>query len=269
MTVAVPKLVRRLGRRPRFGPRRLTPGERAGLVDHLGELRTRLAYSLAAFALAFAGAFVLHESIIVGINQTLPAEVPQPITFGVAEPFLTSIKVSLWAALAVSMPVWSYQLWSFVAPAVREHAQRTVVTLVAVATVLFAIGASFAYFIALPEAISFLVNYDANLYDVQIRAKDFYTFAAAVLVSMGLVFDLPIVLIGLVRMRIVRTEKLRRNRKVAIVSLTALAVLLPGVDPVLTILELIPLYLLYEATVVIATRLERRWDAQREATLAT
>lgn len=250
--------------RRRWG-RRIAADERLALVDHLGELRTRLAISIGGFALAFIGAYVVHAQMIGALNGALPAAVPEPITFGVAEPFMTSIKVSMWAALALSLPIWSYQLWAFVAPAVQQNARRTAAFLALGASVLFVCGAAFAYFVALPSAIQFLVGFDARLYDVQIRAKDFYSFAAAVLISMGLVFDLPIVLLGMVRLRVISTAKLRRNRKVAIVSLTALAVVLPGVDPVTTIMELVPLYFLYEGTLFLATRLERRWDAAREA----
>lgn len=252
-------------RRPRLAPTRLERDERAELTSHLGELRTRMVISIVAVAVTFTGAFLNHKYLIELLNQTLPPELPQPTTLGVAEGFLTSIKVSLWAGLALAFPIWAWQVWGFLAPAFDKPARRTSVAFVTAATLLFAGGVAFAWFIALPSAVQFLVAYDADLYDVQIRAKDFYTFAAAVLVSVGLVFDLPILLLGLVRVGILTTARMRKERRIAYVALTALAVVLPGVDPVLTVMELVPLMLLYEGTIIVSAVLEKRWRPETAA----
>lgn len=263
MTAGGLRLPARL-RRPRI-VRSLEHGQHADLVDHLGELRTRLLVVVAATGLAFIGAFIVHESIIEVLNRTLPPDLDQPITIGIAEPFLTSIKVSLWAAVGVAMPVILWQAWGFCAPAFDKPARRTTLGFVLVGSLLFALGAIFSYAVALPSAVNFLTGYDTELYDIQVRARDFYTFAAAVIVSIGLVFQLPVVLLALVRLRVLRAATLRRNRRIAYVSLTALAVLLPGVDPVLTLMELVPIIVLFEATLFFASRFERRWDRVREA----
>ena len=193
----------------RFMPRRLGYGEEATLVEHLGELRTRLAISLLALAVAFGVTFAFHSKLIHWLNLALPPDRRNPITLGVAEPFLTSIMVSLYAGFLVALPIILWQVWSFFAPAIREHTQRTVAGFVLMAAVLLAAGVAFGYWIALPAAVHFLTNYDSDLFNIQIRAKDYYSFAALVLLAMAVVFELPIFILGLVRLRIVTAKKLR------------------------------------------------------------
>jgi sec-independent protein translocase protein TatC len=246
-------------------PRAVEPTARLQLVDHLGELRGRLVVAFGTLVVAFAAVYTYHTELIQALNAALPAAIPEPITIGIAEPFMTSIKVSLWGAFAVSMPVLAWQAWGFVAPAVGRSSRRTVIAFTTLGTVLFAGGIAFAYTIALPSSVQFLTGFDSNLYNVQVRARDYYLFASAVLVSIGLVFQLPLVLVGLVKLRLVSTAWLRSHRKYCYLGLTALAVMLPGVDPVLTLMELGPLMVLFEATTWTAVLLERRWNRRREA----
>src|ERR671935_2280434 len=107
-------------------PRRLRHGEEATLVEHLDELRSRIFVSLGAIAIGVAVAFAFHHRLIRWLEQPLPEARRHLITLGVAEPFLTSMKVSLLAGFALAFPVILWQLWSFLAPAVEEHAQRLV-----------------------------------------------------------------------------------------------------------------------------------------------
>ena len=248
----------------RFVPRRLGYGEEATLVEHLGELRTRLAISLLALAVAFGVTFAFHSKLIHWLNLALPPDRRNPITLGVAEPFLTSIMVSLYAGFLVALPIILWQVWSFFAPAIREHTQRTVAGFVLMAAVLLAAGVAFGYWIALPAAVHFLTNYDSELFNIQIRAKDYYSFAALVLLAMAVVFELPIFILGLVRLRIVTAKKLRTSWRIGIVAVTALAVALPGVDPVTTLIELGPLLVLYFLTVAFAAVFERRWRPEAD-----
>src|SRR5712691_9923790 len=117
-------------------PRRLRHGEEATLVEHLDELRTRIFVSLGALAIGFTIAFIFRGHLLDWLNQPLPASRRRPITLGVAEPFLTSMKVSLMAGFAAALPVVLWQLWSFLAPAVEEHAERVVLMFVPLATAL-------------------------------------------------------------------------------------------------------------------------------------
>ena len=146
----------------RWLPRRLSHGEEATLVEHLDELRSRLVISLFFIVPAFALTFAFHEHIMEWLTSPLPDD-KRIVTFGVTEPFTTSVKVSLIAALAVTLPVLLWQVWSFLAPAVEPHFQRIVLLFVAVATALFACGVLFMYYVVLPRALDFLTNYDDEL----------------------------------------------------------------------------------------------------------
>src|ERR671930_564175 len=158
----------------------------------------------------------------------------QLITFGVAEPFLTSFKISLMAGIALAFPVLLWQLWSFLAPAFEESSQRIVALFVGFASVLLACGVAFGYWFVLPQALHFLTHYDDQFYDINIRARDYFSFATAVLLGVGIVFELPIFVLGLVRIGILTTYTLRHNRRLGYFVVAVIAVLLPGVDPVTT-----------------------------------
>jgi sec-independent protein translocase protein TatC len=246
-------------------PRRLEHGEEATLVEHLDELRNRIFVCLGALGLALVVTYGFHHRIVRWLNGPLPPAKRHPITFGVAEPFLTSLTVSLYAAIVIALPILLWQVWSFLAPAFEERTQRGVRWLVAIATVLTIAGILFGYYVVLPAALSFLTNYDDNLYNIQIRAKDYYSFVSLVLLAVAVVFQVPLFILGLVRIGVVSAAKLRRNWRLGIVIMTALAVALPGVDPFTTALEMVPLISLYLLSLGLAGFFERRW---RPATAA-
>jgi sec-independent protein translocase protein TatC len=239
-------------------PRRLRQGEEATLVEHLDELRTRLVISLGALTVCVVIAFVFHHTLLDWLNAPLPAERGKPITLGVAEPFFTALKVSIFAGLGLALPVLLWQFWSFFAPAVGEHAQRTVLVFVLFATVLLAAGVSFGYWVVLPKAIGFLTNFDETQFDIQIRAREYYGFVMTVLLAVGLVFQLPIFMLSLVRLGVLSTSTLRSNRRMGYFIVAIIAVLLPGIDPVSTTLQAVPLLVLYEASIWLCVLVERR-----------
>jgi sec-independent protein translocase protein TatC len=243
----------------RWLPRRLHHGEEATLVEHLDELRSRLIISLVAIVPAFLLTFAFHEQIMEWLTGPLPDD-KKLVTLGVTEPFTTSVKVSLIAALAIALPILLWQAWAFLAPAVEPHFERVVLALVAVATALFVCGVAFMYVVVLPRALDFLVSYDDELYDIQIRASYYYTFAAMTLLAGGLAFLMPIFVLGLVRLRIVTSDRLRKNRRIAFVALLCFAILLPTVDPVSLAFEVVPLVLLFELSIWLSVLMERRWD---------
>ena len=247
-------------------PRRLGHDEEATLVEHLGELRTRLVISLIAVALAFAVTYAFHDRLLHWLNKPLPPRLHgKPVTFGVAEPFVTSFMVSFYAALLIALPVILWQIWSFLAPAFEERTQRSLVGLVAFATVLAIAGIAFGYFVAMPAAVHFLTNYDSSLYNIQIRARDYYSFVTTVLIAVAVVFEVPIFILALVRLRVLTAAQLRHHWRAGVVIMAALAVALPGVDPVTTTFEMIPLIVLYLLTIVIAGVFEQRWRPESEA----
>ena len=242
-------------------PRRLRHGEEATLVEHLGELRARLIVSLLALAVGFAVAYGFHDRILHWLNKPLPPHLRKPVTFSPIEPFTTSIWVSLWAGLLLALPIVFWQLWAFLAPAIEEHRQRSIAVLVAFATVLGLGGVVFGYYVILPPAIHFLTNYDSTQYTILIRARDYYRFVSFVLLGVALAFEVPVFVLALVRLRILTAAQLRRTWRVGIFVMTVIGVLLPGVDPVSTILSVIPLVTLYVLAIGLATFFEPRWRA--------
>jgi sec-independent protein translocase protein TatC len=126
------------------------------------------------------------------------------------------------------------------------------------APLLFVGGILFGYFVVLPGAVGFLQNFNASSFDALVQARSYYSFILLTLVASGLLFQIPVAVIGLTQAQIVSTRQLRRHRRYAIVVITALALLLPGADPVTTGLELAPMLLLYEASILMAAIFERR-----------
>jgi sec-independent protein translocase protein TatC len=250
-------------------PRRLQYGEEASLVEHLGELRTRIVIGLVAIMTGFGVAYAFHSHLVMWLEDVLPADRRRLITLSVAEPFLTSMWVSLYAGLVLALPIVLYQVWAFLAPALDVHAQRVIVGLAAFAGALAALGLVFGYFVVLPAAVHFLTDYDKHLYEIQIRARDFISFAVLVLVAVTVVFEVPIFILALVRIGVLSSRKLRRNRRIGYAVMAVLAVALPGVDPVTTTLEMIPLIVLYEASIWLAVLLDQRTGAAQRAASAT
>ena len=243
----------------RMLPRRLGHDEEASLVEHLTELRHRLFICLGSIVPAFALAYAFHDHLIERLKDLLPPGTPL-VTFGVTEPFLTSLKVSFYAAIALVLPIILWQVWSFLAPAVGEDTQRVLGVFVVLATALFAAGVAFCYVIVLPKALTFLVDYDSNLYTTQIRASYYLSCVALTLLAFGIAFEMPIFVLALVRLGVLSSARLRSNRRVGYVLMLAFAILLPTVDPVSLALEVAPLLVLYELSIWISVLMERRWE---------
>ena len=246
-------------------PRRLRHGEQAPLTDHLDELRKRLVWALLAVALAFAGTYAFHAAIIRWLIRPLPPEHRHLITFTVAEPFVTSFTVALYAAGVIALPVVMYQGWAFLAPAFHERWQRAAQGLVVFASVLAGLGIVFGYYVVLPAAVHFLTNYDTHLYDIQIRAKDYFSFVTTVMLAVTVVFELPMFMLGLIQLRVLTYQRLKRNRRLGYVIMAVIAVALPGVDPVTTTLEMLPLMILFEGSIWMAYFIEKRRTRRAES----
>ena len=239
-------------------PRRLRHGEEATLVEHLGELRARLLIGLLALVPAFIVAFAFQDDLIDWLTKPLPDD-KQVVTLGVVEPFTTAVKVSLAAAIAVTLPILLYQIWAFLAPAVEEQMQRTVAVFAAISTGLFAAGVCFAYVVVLPRALTFLTNFNDDVFEIQIRASYYFSFVTVTLIASGLAFQMPIFILALVRLRVLTAAQLRKNRRIGILFMVVFAVLLPTVDPVSLALEVVPLLLLFEASIWLSAFMEKRW----------
>jgi sec-independent protein translocase protein TatC len=241
-------------------PRRLGHGEEATLVEHLEELRQRLFVCLGALIAGFVVAYVFHRHLVHWLELSLPKGHRQLTTLTIGDPLMTSLRLSVYAGFLLALPVFIWQAWAFFLPAFDASHERLLRVFVLIATLMLVIGVAFGYWVALPKASHFLANYDASQYNNLIRARDFVGFAAKVLVAMAIVFELPLFVVGLTRIGIIETRTLRRSRRVGYFVVCCVGVLLPGVDPVTTIIETVPLLLLYEASIWASVLLERRAD---------
>jgi sec-independent protein translocase protein TatC len=186
----------------------------------------------------------------------------KPVTLGIGEPFTTTITVTLFFALIISLPVILFELYGFVLPAFNPRERRIALPLLTAIPFLFVIGVAFGYFVVLPAAVRFFQNFNSGEFNVLVQANQYYKFAATVLLAMGLVFQVPVAILGATRVGIVTPQQLRQHRRYAIVACAAVAAFLPG-DAVTLILETVPLYVLYEASILLASFVARR-DAARE-----
>ena len=225
--------------------------DRLTLVEHLDELRTRIIISIGSFAVAFALCFWQNSRLLDIANKPLPGDLT-PITFGVAEPFTTTVTISAYAAIVIALPVVLYQAYAFVLPALTTREKRVVVPFLMGVPILFVAGVVFGYFVVLPAATKFLLNFNDTQFNIQIRAKDYYSFFTLTLAVMGLIFQLPIGILAVTRLGIVTPEQLTQNRRYAYLVLLIVAMLLPGTDPVTMLIEAVPLILLYEVSIILA-----------------
>ena len=141
-----------------------------------------------------------------------------------------------------------------------ENTTEASALLVVLSTALFAAGVVFCYVVVLPKALTFLVDYDSDLYTTQIRASYYLSFVTLTLLAFGLAFQMPIFVLALVRIGVLTSGRLRRNRRIGYVLMLVFAILLPTVDPVSLVLEVAPLLVLYELSIWLSVVMERRWE---------
>jgi sec-independent protein translocase protein TatC len=213
---------------------------------------------LVALAVGTVFAFVFHADILEWLSRPLPADRQRLTTLGVTEPFTVSVTVSVYAGFLLALPVILQQLWAFLAPAFDPAVERRVLVLVVFATTLGATGLAFGYWVLLPRALDWLTHYDEQQFQILIRARDYYAFTATVLLGIVAVFELPMVVLGLVNLGVLTSARLRRNRRLGYFIVAVIALALPGPDPVTTALELVPMWALFEGSIWLAVFAERR-----------
>ncbi len=180
-----------------------------------------------------------------------------PTTLGPGEPLTATLTVTLYFSLVLALPLILFELYGFVLPAFSPSERRVVLPLLISVPFLFAAGAAFGYLVVLPTAVHFLQNFNASQFNVMVQANQYYKFAATVLLAMGLSFQAPVVILGAVRAGLVTPRQLRRHRRYALLVCAAIAAFLPG-DAITLVLETVPLYVLYEASILLASLFERR-----------
>jgi sec-independent protein translocase protein TatC len=193
-----------------------------------------------------------------------PPSGDRPVTLGIGEPFTTTVTVSLIFALILSLPVILLQVYGFFMPAFDGPQRRRMLPVVLAIPGLFIAGVTFGYVIVLPAAVHFFQNFNSGKFNVLVQASQYYKFAATTLLAMGLLFQVPVVVLGITRAGIVTPRQLRHNRRYAIAICAGVAALLPS-DAITMILETVPLYLLFELSLLLATISERRERARAGA----
>lgn len=241
-------------RRIPLGPRRALPGERLSVVGHLDELRRRLIVSAVVLVVAFAGMYAVHPQIIDLLTWPLPDDAGKLITLSPTEPFFTSLKVSLWAAALVALPVLAYQAYAFISPAVGAPSRRVGVAIVGSLVTLFAAGVAFGYAVVLPFALEFLLGFGGDSFTGDLRAAPYFGFVMSLMLASGLMFQMPAVMAGLARLGLTDGAFYRRHWRVAIVLIAAVAAILPGGDPISMFLLMVPQVLLYGVGTLLAGR---------------
>jgi sec-independent protein translocase protein TatC len=201
-------------------------------------------------------------AVVPELRQTItrlsaPPGGEKPVTLGIGEPFTTTIGIALLFAFVLALPVVLYEVYAFLLPAFSPQHQRSARPLMLAVPVLFALGVVFGYFVVLPGAIHFFQNFNSGEFNVLVQASKYYHFAAVTLLAMGLLFQVPVGILAVTGAGIVSAAQLRRNRRYALFACGLVAAFLPG-DAVTLVLETVPLYLLFELSLLLAVFAERR-----------
>jgi sec-independent protein translocase protein TatC len=181
----------------------------------------------------------------------------RPVTLGIGEPFTATLTVTLIFALILALPVVLLQAYGFFMPAFEPQLRRRMLPVTLAIPALFAAGVAFGYAVVLPASLHFFQNFNSGEFNVLVQANQYYKFAATVLLAMGLLFQVPVAIIAVTRAGLVTPSQLRRNRRWAVLACCLVAAVLPG-DAITMLLETLPLYGLFELSVMIAAVGERR-----------
>lgn len=230
--------------------------DRLSVVEHLDELRRRVIVSLVALVVAFIVAYVFNDQLLEILQWPLPDRYKGSglITLSPTEPFFTVLKVCFWTAILLALPVWLYQLYAFVIPAVQDQPRRRMLAIVAGVSALFVAGVAFCYFVVLPVALQWLLGFGGDNFDTQVRAGEYYGFVTTLLLGAGLMFEVPVAMLALARIGVASASLYRRQWRLAIVVIAVIAAILPGGDPFSMLLLMVPQVALYALGIALAAR---------------
>ena len=248
----------------------LSTDDRLGLFEHLDELRKRLFVCLIALT---AGVLVaalfnsfMFEALLYPLRSVagLPESATKITTFSPSEPFMVSLKVWVAGGILLASPIIIWELWAFLAPAFTAKEKRYFYPVVFSSTALFLGGCALAYFIVLPKGMGWLLNFSAGFFNVQLRASDYFSFMALFVLAFGIVFELPVVLVLLAKVGVIDDKFLKKNRRWAVIILAfAAAIITPSQDAFSMLAMFLPLYVLYEVSVVLARFVQPKPESDR------
>ncbi len=215
------------------------------LVQHLTEFRNRLMVACIAIAITTAISFLFTTDIIKLL--LIPAHVTKLIALSPTENFTTYFRVALFSGFALSMPVILYEIYAYIDPALHPHERKFALTLGPFVLLLFVGGMLFCYFVLLPNALQFLINFGSEVIDNQLRASEYLSFVTLFILGIGVVFEMPVIIYTLIRVGVVQRSWLtKRRRYVFLLSFVISAVIPPTPDPFNQTIVAIPMYLLFE-----------------------
>jgi sec-independent protein translocase protein TatC len=230
------------------------------LLSHLLELRDRLLRALLATVVIAVPCLYFANDIFAWLSAPLRAQLPDGTTLiatSVMAPFMTPFKLGLFAAIFFAMPVILYQVWAFVAPGLYRHERRFALPLFVSSVFLFYAGAVFAYFVVFPLAFRFFVGTTPEGVQMMTDMTQYMDFAVLMFFAFGIAFEIPVATVLLVRTGLVKREMLAKNRGYVILGIFIVAAFLTPPDPISQTLMAIPMYLLYEAGVLMSRVLVR------------
>jgi sec-independent protein translocase protein TatC len=234
---------------------------RMSVVEHLTELRRRIIIAIIAITLAGVVCFIFSESIIKFFveyyKDATEGERNQLIFLGPLDAFITRVKVATYGGIVLALPIWLWELWRFITPGLNPNEKRYAIPFVLTSIVLFALGA-FVALLTMPKALEFLLNVGGDQLTPELTADKFLSFASLMLVAFGLAFEFPVVLVFLLLARVITTQQLRRWRRPAIVIIVIFAaVITPSQDPYSLFFMVVPMYIFFEASIIIGRVLKR------------
>lgn len=232
-------------------PKRANFDDRLTLVEHLDELRNRIIASGLFLLVAVAFCFWQNDALLEIANEPLPRDL-DPLTFSPTEPFFTTVKLSFYGGILIALPFLLYQVYAFVLPAFSPQEKKVVLPMLLAVPFLFIAGVVFAYFVVVPPALSFLLGFNSDAFNIEVRANEYYGFFITTLIGIGLLFQIPIGVLSVTRLGIVTPQQLAKNRRYAILIIAVVAMLLPGTDPITMLISMTPLYLLFEMSLLLA-----------------
>ena len=236
---------------PTPGVTPVSDGKVMSLVDHLTELRNRLAKSLLAVGVGSIVGFILSPRIIAALAAPAGGKL---LNLGPGDAFAITLRVSLVTGIVLAMPVLLYQLWAFVAPGLTQKERRTVRPWIPLALLFFAVGVGIAYFV-LPYAMAFLYSFATGTFENLPAAGPYFDFVTTLFLGFGIVMEFPIVLVGLSRVNIVTSQQLSASRRYVFLGIVIFAtVATPGGDLVSPTALAATMYGLFELTVLFIRR---------------
>jgi sec-independent protein translocase protein TatC len=241
--------------------------EQETFISHLIELRDRILRALIAFAVVFVCLFPFAQDLYTLVAGPMLAALPkgkEMLATGVASPFFIPVKVTMMCAFVVALPYILYQVWAFVAPGLYAHEKKLIAPLVVSSTALFLAGMAFAYFLVLPTVFRFLASFTPEGVSFAPDISQYLDFVLTLLIAFGLAFEVPVVVVVLVRMGVVSVEKLKEIRPYVIVGAFVIGAIFTPPDVISQLMLAIPMWLLYELGIIVAGMLGRR-AAQQES----